>query len=92
MPLLEASLAAALFLGSLQPASPSPAAAGLVGLPVTGTCYIHCSPAGGTWSGSATLAACCSGEVPNPCPAGTSPLPLSWIGGNPLRIQSCAAE
>lgn len=87
MPLLEASLAAALFLGSLQ--TPAPAAAGLVGPPPTGTCTVACNPSGGTYRIGGTESACCSGTLPNHCPAGTSPVPLSWVGGNPLRIDLC---
>lgn len=66
------SLTAALVLAALTiPASAQ----------TTGSCSVRCQGSGippVTYTVSATKADCCSGNVPNNCPAGSTPVVVSW--------------
>jgi len=46
-----------------------------------GSCFVRCFGAGfppPSYTVSATQADCCSGNIPNHCPAGSTPVPSSW--------------
>ena len=64
------ALNAALILAGLTiPVSATPMA----------TCLVKCvDPMSGTYTVVATYGDCCSGNIPNYCPSGSTPVPISW--------------
>jgi hypothetical protein len=44
-----------------------------------GTCLVKCvDPRAGTYTDVTTAGDCCSGNITNHCPSGSTPVPISW--------------